>query len=79
MGQFGPHPHLSCFVTVGSCFVAVGLALAGLDLGLLFLLWGVRLYSDVGRGIIGRGYWPILPYLKRLPDIFPAPGYGVPA
>ena len=37
-----------------------------LILGFCFYCSWVRLYNDVGRGIIGRGYWPILPYLKEI-------------
>ena len=72
MGQFGPHLHLSGFVTVelgfdwpgswGSTFIAG-------DLGFVVVTVVVLVVGGIGQSFL---------ILKRLPDTFPASGQGVP-
>ena len=73
MGQFGSHLHLFGFVTVelgfdwfgswGSAFIVGGL-------GFVVMLVEVLVEGRIGQSFL---------ISKRLPDIFPALGHGVPA
>ena len=72
MGQFGPHPHLSGFVTVElefnwlrswvSTFIVGGC-------GFVVVFVVVFVVGGIGQSFL---------ISKRLPDIFPALGQGVP-